>query len=397
MTGEDGSQVPRNDRVVIPGGVVEGFQTPSSAGEVAQIVAEAVDEKKSLLIAGGRTRLHWANPARQISAGLSLGGLSGVDEFEPEEGVLHAAAGTRIREIQEVARTEGWELALDPPGATSTLGGTIAAAVVGPRAQAFGRVADVVLGLEVVGGDGIRSKCGGRVVKNVTGYDLAKLYCGSFGALAVICSAWLRLRPLPAVREAFVARAGIRPGGLESLRSMGRRTTIRALVWSQAPGDESSRVVIELGGSREGVDHDRESIARSIEIESLPLDEVDAVRDARAELGSDAIVLCANVLGSECESMTRMMLDAGLEVSVDIGIGKVHARGSLVDSEALLSIRRQVASRGGSTFFEKFPDRWRADIDVFDDQGDGASMAAILKSRFDPSGIFNPGRFAGRV
>jgi glycolate oxidase FAD binding subunit len=397
MSGEDGLRVSRDDRVVIPGGVVEEFQTPSNAGEVAQIVADALDKKKSLLIAGGRTRLHWANPARPISGGLSLRGLSGVDEFEPEEGVLHAAAGTRIREIQEVARSEGWELALDPPGATSTLGGTIAAAVVGPRAQTFGRVTDAVLGLEVVGGDGNRSKCGGRVVKNVTGYDLAKLYCGSFGSLAVICSAWLRLRPLPAVREAFVARAGTRPGEFETFRSMGQRTTIRALVWSQAPGDGSPRIVIELGGSREGVDHDCESIARSIEIESLPLEEVDAMRDERAELGSDVIVLCANVLGSECERTTRLMLDAGLEVSVDIGIGKVHARGSLEDREALLSLRRQVASQGGSTIFEKLPDPWRAEIDVFDDQGDSASMAAILKSRFDPSGIFNPGRFAGRV
>ena len=397
MSEEGTLQFSADDRVVIPGGVVEGFYSPSSAEEVARVVSEAIDKKTSLLIAGGRTRLHWANPVQELSAGLSLRELSGVDEFEPEEGVLHAAAGTPIREIQEVARTEGWELALDPPGATSTLGGTIATAATGPRAQTFGRVADAILGMEVVGGDGVQSKCGGRVVKNVTGYDMAKLYCGSFGSIAVICGAWLRLRPLPAVREAFIARVGLTPADFEKCRSIRQHTSLRALVWSEGPGEGSPQVVIELGGSPEGVDHDREAIARSLELESLPLEEVDALRDARAEIGSGQVVLRVRVLGSETEKMTRMILDAGLEVSVDLGIGTIHARGSLEEREALLGIRRRAGSKGGSTIFENIPDDWRGDIDVFDDQGDAASMAAILKSRFDPSGVLNPGRFAGRI
>lgn len=397
MSGEGGLRVSDDDRVVIPGGAVERFYSPSSAEEVAEVVSEALASRASLLIAGGRTRLHWANPARDVKSGLSLRDLSGVDEFEPEEGVLHALAGTPIREIQAVARAEGWELALDPPGATSTLGGTISTAAVGPRAHTFGRVADAVLGLEVVGGDAIQSKCGGRVVKNVTGYDMAKLYCGSFGSLAVICGAWLRLRPQPAVREAFIARAGLTPTDFERCRSIGQCTTIRALIWSEAPGDESPRVFIELGGSQEGVDHDREVIASTIEIDSLPCEEIDFLRDARAELGSDPIVLRAHVLGSESERMTRMILDAGLEVSVDLGVGTIHARGSLGLREALLSIRSQASFGGGTTTFENLPDDWRADIDVFDDLGDGAPMAAVLKSRFDPSGVLNPGRFAGRL
>jgi glycolate oxidase FAD binding subunit len=397
MNGKGVSQDSPTDPVAIPGGAVERFYRPSDAQDVAQVVCEAKDANRPLLLAAGRTRLHWANPAPEISTGLSLVGLSGVDEFEPEEGVLHARAGTKIREIQDLARTEGWELALDPPGESSTLGGTIATAAVGPRAHAFGRVADVVLGLDLVGGDGIESKCGGRVVKNVTGYDLAKLYCGSFGSLAVICGAWLRLRPLPAVRETFIARGGIATSDFEICRAIGRYTTIRALVWSQRPHDGSPEVVIELGGSREGVDHDRRAIARLIEIEAVALAEVDALRDSRAETGSDEIVLRANVLGSNCQRMTHAMLEAGLEVSVDLGIGRIHARGSLEDREALVAIRRQVGSCGGSTAFEMIPDDWRNDIDVFDNQGDEASMAALLKSRFDPSGILNPGRFAGRI
>lgn len=202
MSGVSGLKSTNNEAVVIPGAIVEEFYSATTQAEVAQIVSEAAREEAGLLITGGRTRLHWANEARELSRGLCLANLSGIDQFEPDEGVVHAAAGTPIRELQETLNAEGWELALDSPGAGSTLGGTIASAALGPRAQTFGRVADVILGLDVVGGDGVQSKCGGRVVKNVTGYDLAKLYCGSFGSLAVICGAWLRLRPLPVFREA---------------------------------------------------------------------------------------------------------------------------------------------------------------------------------------------------
>ncbi|MFP6654192.1 MAG: FAD-binding oxidoreductase [Myxococcota bacterium] len=386
-----------DEGVVIPGGRVEHFYAPTSRAGVAQIVSEAARERVGLLIAGGRTRLHWANPAPGISRGLSLANLSGIDQFEPEEGVVHAASGTPIRELQERVNAEGWELALDPPGVGSTLGGTIASAAVGPRSQTFGRVADVILGLDVVGGDGVESKCGGRVVKNVTGYDLAKLYCGSFGSLAVICGAWLRLRPLPAVHEAFVARMTSTREAFESFRSLGHNGAIRALIWSEVPEKGCAELAIEFGGSREAVEHARESVARVIEIDAAPLTHIDSLRDARAAVCTDSIVLRARVLGSETERMMRMILELGLRVSVDPGVGSIHARGSLDRQETLLAIRHQAHAAGGLAIFENFPEKWRSDLDAFDDLAGGASLTAILKSRFDPSGILNPGRFAGRI
>jgi glycolate oxidase FAD binding subunit len=397
MSGVSGLKSTNNEAVVIPGAIVEEFYSATTQAEVAQIVSEAAREEAGLLITGGRTRLHWANEARELSRGLCLANLSGIDQFEPDEGVVHAAAGTPIRELQETLNAEGWELALDSPGAGSTLGGTIASAALGPRAQTFGRVADVILGLDVVGGDGVQSKCGGRVVKNVTGYDLAKLYCGSFGSLAVICGAWLRLRPLPVFREAFVARLTSTRETFESFRSLGLHGTIRALIWSEVPGEGFAEVAIELGGSRKAVDHDRESIARSIEIESAPLTHIDSLRDARATACMDSVVLRTRVLGSEIEGMMRMILESGLRVSADPGIGTIHARGSIDQRESLLAIRHKAHAGGGLTIFENFPDKWRRDIDVFDEPAGGASLTAVLKSRFDPSGILNPGRFAGRI
>jgi len=387
--------------IEIPGASVRRSYTPTTIRELEEVVAEASGESRGLLIVGGRTRLQIANPARGIEAGLSTRALEGVDEFEPEEGVLHARAGTPIGEIRRIASAEGWELPLDTPGARSTLGGTIATAVTGPRALAFGRVQDAVLGLDVVGGEGVASKCGGRVVKNVTGYDMAKLYCGSFGSLAVITGAWLRLRPAPAVRVALVVR--VDPTSFEDCRRLCGLGSVRALVWNQASDSERVEVVIELAGSEEGVAHDRGEIANTLNLSGGGRDaevadeRVDTLRDARAEIGNDPIVLRARVLGTQCEELTQEMLRAGLSVSVDPGLGVIFARGELSTPDELVRIRAASGAAGGFTTFEQLPSAWRERLDVFGEPGGTATLMSSLKKRFDPMGIFNPGRFMARI
>ncbi len=384
-------------RIQIPGALVEQHYEPTTPEEVGAILAEATEKKTGLLISGGRTRLHWANPARDISRGLSLVGLAGVDQFEPEEGVLHAAAGTPVREIRALVAAEGWELPLDSPGERSTVGGTVASAVVGPRAHAFGRVADAILGLDVVGADGAVSKTGGRVVKNVTGYDLAKLYCGSFGTLVVVTGAWLRLRPKPAIRRVLSARPEASRANFEACRALGRLASVRALVWNQDPGSAFADVVLELGGSEEGVTHDRDRIAAVLEIEEAASNRIDVLRDQRAEMGREDVVLRARVIGTECEKLARAILELGLHVSIDPALGVVHARGTLDDVKSLLAIRERARTQGGLAIFEVLPEAWRTQLDVFDEAIGTESLRLTLKKRFDPAGILNPGRFVGSL
>ncbi len=385
----------RRERVSIPGAIVEEIYEPSSSAQISQIVRAAAEEGAGLLIFGGQTRLACANPARSIRLGLSLGRLSGIDEFEPDEGVVHAAAGTPISEIRMRVGEEGWELPLDSPGPRTTLGGTIASAVTGPRAQAFGSVADAVLGLEVVGGEGVASKCGGRVVKNVTGYDLAKLYCGSFGSLAVVTGAWLRLRPLPAVREAYRVRRPTDRKRFEALRALAHLTSVRALVWTEAAGDETSEVFIELGGSEAGVAHDRSRFAEGSSLEAVGVERIDALRDARTEEAAkaDLVALRVRVLGSRCEMVRREMLAAGLRVSIDPGLGVIHARGEVSNIDALFAIRACAERAGGFVTFEQIPAAWRIEIEVFGSLAGTEGLAAALKAKFDPAGVLNPGRF----
>jgi glycolate oxidase FAD binding subunit len=386
------------DAIRIPGAVVTRIHEPASTAELGQLVADASRGRRGLLVAGGRTRIRQANPARGIEQALSMRALAGVDVFEPEEGVVHARAGTPIREIHRMVRVEGWELPLDPPGATSTLGGTLAAAATGPREQAFGRVRDAVLGLELVGADGVASKCGGRVVKNVTGYDLAKLHCGARGSLAVITGAWLRLRPPPARRVVLAARVTPSPAVFEVCRSLTGLTNLRALVWEERRGASDAaeaEVVVELGGREAGLAHDRERIEHMLAVEPAADDRIDAIRDARADLASSPVALSARVLGTECHGFVRRLVDAGLSVSADPGIGRVRATGALERVEALLALCAAAREAGGFAMIETLPDAWREGVDVFGGEAEGAGLAASLKQRFDPHGILNPGRHVG--
>lgn len=385
----------KSERLEIPGAVVERAIEPTTVEQVAAVVAKATADRTGLLLCGGRTRLHCANPAREISLALSIRGLSGVDEFEPDEGVLHAAAGTPIREIQRLVAAEGWELPLDPPGPNSTVGGVVASAATGPRAQAFGRVSNAVLGLDIVSAEGVISKCGGRVVKNVTGYDLAKLYCGSFGSLAVVTGAWLRLRPAPTVRRVFSARPASGREDFERCRSLSQLTSVRALVWCEVPDGDSPEITFELGGPEVGIAHDEKQFAQAFDLSEVPADRLDRLRDERAGSGGASIALAVRVLQTRAQEMLRTLLSWGLSVSVDPGLGVFHARGRLEDPKDLLAIRESAVAADGLATFEVLPEAWRGGVDVFGDADGTHALAASLKHRFDPAGILNPGRFAG--
>ena len=321
-----------------------------------------------------------------------MAALSGIDEFEPDEGVLHAAAGTPLKVIREAVADHGWELPLDAAGANATIGGTIAAAATGPRGQLFGRVKDAILGLEVVGGDGVATKCGGRVVKNVTGYDMAKLYCGSFGSLAIVTGAWLRLRPAPAVRRRLRAEGGVDAETFEAIRKASRTIASRALCWEQQAGASNAEVVAELGGSAEGVEHEAARLNEVLSFSEVTEERIDSIRAERAE-SAHSVMVRARVLGSRLSELRNAFVDAGLSISCDPGIGAIYGFGTLSDSAALLGLRARAESCGGYAVFEALPPEWGDEVDVFGAHDGTEEIAATLTSRFDPAGILNPGRF----
>ncbi|HME72136.1 MAG TPA: FAD-binding oxidoreductase, partial [Myxococcota bacterium] len=250
----------------LPGAKIGVTLTPSDGTALARVVEVLGARGLAVVIRGGGSKLWLGNPPRRADAVLSTAGLVGVDTLDADEGVAHVGAGTAVSELRSLAESAGWEPALDPASPRATVGGVLATGEIGPRCLRFGRPRDSVLGLEVVLGSGERTRCGGRVVKNVTGYDLAKLYTGSLGTLGVIEGAWLRLKPraervlgllAPVADTAAALSACARVARLSSAScaALVDRSLLGAVA-EGAPGRAGIALVVELAGGASVVERE---------------------------------------------------------------------------------------------------------------------------------------------
>jgi glycolate oxidase FAD binding subunit len=351
------------------------------------------------VLVGGGSRLGIGNrPSRDDVLLLSTRGLSGVLEFDPAEGVCHVAAGTPLSEVRAAVRSEGWELPLDAIHPNSTVGGVLSAAAVGPRVQAFGRPRDVVLGLSVVLANGEHTRCGGRVVKNVTGYDLNKLYTGSFGTLGVIVSAWLRLHPRPEKTACFQARAADLASLAELAREAAKRPTARAVAVDASPAE--ARLAIELAGDVPDVESDMAWLEGREGIEVAGADAVDRVA-AGTLRRTDCLRFRVDALETRFDGLLeRLLRDCDALVAypaLGLAYAEVEAPTERPGVDAAFDrAARWAREAGGGYVCESAPAQAKRDRDVF---GGAAALPILrsLKQRFDPGGLLNPGRFAGRL
>ena len=354
---------------------------------------------------------------RQADVALSTRHLAGIDVFDPQDGVLHAGAGTKLSEIREHVNAEGWDLPLDPPGEGrgASLGGALSTSATGPRRQGLGAPRDCVLGLDVVLASGELTRCGGRVVKNVTGYDIAKLYTGAFGTLGVIASAWLRLRPLPQRVVQRRAPVGDPESAIRSGVAMARRYTARAVAvlspalvpetsagspWSgdgtwglfaefagDAPAVEQDAAGFdaEVGGDAGGDGGNDDWVARVTELHGAG----EGPRSLRARIAA-----LPSRLPGLCTSLRRL----GGELVVYPGMGLVYAVFEECDAQSTAESVYEASSEvSGSLLFEAMSQSLKARRDVFAAPESTLPLMRELKRRFDSSGVLNPGRFAGGI
>jgi glycolate oxidase FAD binding subunit len=191
-----------DDRI---GGVPARFVAePASTAEAAAVLRAAEALSLSVVPRGGGSRLSWGCAPRSCDLILSTRRLDRVLEHAAGDLVVSVQAGTRLGALQDRLAAEGQRLALDPPGG-ATVGGLIATNVTGPLRFRYGAPRDLLIGITVVRADGTVARAGGKVVKNVAGYDLGKLFAGSYGTLGLITEATFRLHPLPAACASITA------------------------------------------------------------------------------------------------------------------------------------------------------------------------------------------------
>jgi glycolate oxidase FAD binding subunit len=178
---------------------------PASAEELASALKAASDAHRAVVIRGAGTKMDWCRPAGRIDVVLETRGLSRLIEHQHGDLTATIEAGATLRDVNAALARHGQWLPLDPPFADkATIGGILACNDSGPLRHRFGTPRDLVIGVTLATTDGVLSKAGGRVVKNVAGYDLSKLVTGSFGSLAAIVSATFKLSPLPAAAKTLL-------------------------------------------------------------------------------------------------------------------------------------------------------------------------------------------------
>jgi glycolate oxidase FAD binding subunit len=404
LDGELGGVLERHEPVYVDGVAVGATLRPEGGEALAAALRAIADAGLAALPRGAGTHCGLGNSPRRADVLLSTAGLRGVDTFEPAEGVCHAAAGTPLAALRTAVTGEGWELPLDVPDDAATLGGALAVAAVGPRTQGYGPARDAVLGLEVALASGERTRCGGRVVKNVTGYDLAKLYIGSLGSLGVIEAAWLRLRPAPeCVRALEVPPAALEEACAQGLAAA-RRSSVRACALLSQDSREL-RGVLELAGDAPSVERDARWLADELGAQAADpacLDAVGLVQRGAPESGGLRFRLA--LLPSALAAGAARLSAAGASLLLYPGVNLVYARFALDGPDdgpgaaRAFDAAREVARAGsGALLCECAPPAAKRERDVFAPDPEALRLMRSLKAQFDPGGVLNPGRFAGRL
>ncbi|HEY7878642.1 MAG TPA: FAD-binding oxidoreductase [Gemmatimonadaceae bacterium] len=368
-----------------------------TTADVVAAVANAVARHSPVRIVG---RGHWLDagrPTRDASA-LLLDELSGVVAYTPGDLTLTARAGTTLADIAAVTADHAQWLALDPFGPLDgTLGATIATASAGPLAHAFGTPRDAALGIEAVTGDAAIIRAGGRVVKNVAGFDLTRLFTGAWGTLGVITEITVRLRARPQVDETWSIPVPANNGALEALCAALRAAPIAPLALelidarlaaALSLGDHDV-MLIRLGGSEESVRAQRDAIRTVGAAADAPAGVWDALRTS--DPPGSAVVRFSDLPSRVADTwraareITSLAGGARQHASVGRGIVRVIAP---PNDDAAVTALVHAAARAATAIPERLPGTcWSALTTPMPN----AELARRVKRAFDPANLLNPG------
>ncbi len=399
--------------------------TPASPAQVADAVRRYHDNETPVYPVGGATALDYGLTPKRPGTALSLSGLQAVVDYPARDMTVTVEAGMRVAELSRILAREGQQWPIDVPRAdNATVGGVIATNTNGPRRYGYGSVRDYVIGINAVDGSGRPFKGGGRVVKNVAGYDFCKLLTGSLGTLGVLTQATLRLRPLPETS----AWRGCAVGDLETLDRVleslaASRTapvaieTLRGPAWVKSPKlaplsatPTSCFVLVRYEGSEPEVAWQLEQVGqewRSVGVSASHTwrgEEADSWLRELAEFPQAAaapLVVQAAVRPSGTTSMFRAFtaIDPNVSLLAHAGNGIVIARfpefpvGGL--SRTLVGRAQPEALRfdGAVKILANPGGQEMAPHTVWGAGGPTFDVMMSVKRQFDPRNVLNPGRF----
>ena len=400
---------------------------PRSTDEAAQVLARASEEGWTVEPAGSGTWLWSGNSAAPPDLVLSTARMDRVVEHEPGDLTITVEAGMRMSALDAVLKPHNQWLPLDPPGVKRTLGAVVSTGVWGPLGAAWGGPRDLAIGLRAATGDGRAFKAGGRVVKNVAGFDMVRLLIGSRGTLAFVTEVTLRLYPRPVTDRTLVVRGG----GLDELVAGAVAASSQAITPAAVellerfmPLEHRREAVLAIRvlGLGERVRAEEELIRAALEgagvgpVEELPVPEADALwREIRTLEEETDLALRIAIAPARIAELVELARGVGRMRNGKDELGRSPVRmgmhggaGALrlavpnlrVDSgwderwaDRLDDLRRTLGWRGGTLTVTRGPAAIVDRLGAWERPGAQVGLMAGLKRVFDPAGILSPDRF----
>ena len=433
IVGESG--VPPEEQVAaytFDGYTPKAVVLPASVQEMQEILQFAAKQALSIMPAGAGTKLGIGNLPKKVDVILATTHLNSVIEYEPADLTVTVEAGIRLADLQTELAQHRQYLAMNPPYADRcTIGGIVATNASGSFRLRHGTARNQVLGLRVVRADGTVVKSGGKVVKNVAGYDLNKLYIGAFGTLGIITEVTLKLSPIP-VRQVILTAdfQNVQDAADTGLAIVGSQTLpmfVNLFVNSDLMREETEvstneskpTLTVGFGGDPETVswqltqcqgimEQNRAIGVTVIEGESRQhLQE--AIQEFPADNGNTEIVIAKlnlkrtdiagialQIVGTNWARDAQMMALLGSGVLyLTIPVSSDTDFQTLAD--ALTQLRQSVMAMQGNLIIEAAPPELKQRIDVWGSVEGTLRLMKQIKAKFDPEGLLNPGRFISNI
>jgi glycolate oxidase FAD binding subunit len=403
-------------RLASPKDAVDGVQSqmviePGSPAEIARVLKTATAAGLQVIPRGGATKMDWGNPPRGGDLIISTRRLNRIVEHAWGDMTATVEAGCTLQQLQQTLAEHGQRLALDPLWPDkATIGGILATNDSGPLRVRFGSLRDLIIGITLALGDGTLAKSGGKVVKNVAGYDLPKLATGSLGTLGIITQAIFRLHPIP--RESRTLNfsppdnAAMNALVLAILDSKLVPTGVQV----RAAGSSLPEIDLRFEGTTAGCDAQIDEAVR-LAADNRQVGAQADVWNAPAALwsGAEPSVICKFTLlpasmGTFFDKVKEVTDRAHLQwrlVAQAVGAGLLRLEGDGAAPDVFLSaiveLRQGLEARGGSLAVLRCPSEVKSKLDVWGSSGDALPVMKSVKAQFDPAAVLNPGRFIGGI
>jgi glycolate oxidase FAD binding subunit len=383
---------------------------PGSTAETGEVLRAAAAHGLVVVPRGRGTKLSWGRSPEWVDLVVDLSRMSAVLDHAAGDLIVDTQAGALLADVQQTVGSAGQRLALDEQVPGSSIGGVLATNGSGPVRVGFGTARDLLIGCTVVRADGVVAKAGGRVVKNVAGYDLGKLIIGSFGTLAVITEAVFRLHPVPAARRWVTVPFGTAEDAARLVQTVVHSQVVAAAVEVEWRSDDAGTVGVLLGGTPAGV------AARTAATRQLLGDGAEPAEEAppgwgvlpwrddpdRPEIGLK--LTCAlSGLAPVLDAVRGAAADAGVPLTLrgSGGAGVLYASlAADASADAVATIvsrtRTVCTAHGGALVVLEAPPALQAAVDTWGPVP-AIDLMRRVKEQFDPERRLAPGRFVGGI